>query len=135
MIKFRAWDKKTQRWIKPSFDGDILVGDHSVVAKHWKPNRGYYVFDKYETLDDDNVIVMQYTTLNDKNSKEIYVGDIVRLRGDNENLFIIEFSLGSFVLCSDFSEDYIIGNIKTNYIEIVGNIYENPELLEKVKKI
>lgn len=124
MIKFRAWDTTNKEFVNDvmiDLSGKVYYNDKINIYSQWR-----------EVV---NIITLRYTGLNDKNGKEIYVGDIIKLKIDDKNLYIVEFSLGSFVLCSDFGEDYIIGNIKTNYIEIVGNVHQNPELLEKVKKI
>lgn len=77
---------------------------------------------------DDMVEVMQYTGLKDKNAKKIYKGDIVSvdyhpfdLNGNYEVGYndVMELSAGNLIL----------HRIK-NYCEVIGNIYENPELLE-----
>ena len=85
--------------------------------------------------------IMQYTGLKDKNSKEIYEGDIVAYQGypelplsvasvewNNERArFIIRWQDGQSHLGHDTFDraEYLIG------YEVIGNIYENPELLEK----
>lgn len=67
--------------------------------------------------------VMQYTGLKDKNGKEIYEGDIMEYdhHGDH-NLSVVEFDYGSF-------EWYPYYMDSTDF-ELIGNIYENPELLK-----
>ncbi len=68
-------------------------------------------------------VAMQYTGLKDKNGKEIYEGDIARFREYNHH---INFSDGGFYV-GDFDT---LGSINTA-VEIIGNIYENPELLKE----
>ncbi|MEE0865539.1 MAG: YopX family protein [Clostridia bacterium] len=76
--------------------------------------------------------LMQYTGLKDKNGKEIYEGDIVRTHYIGEigveNDEVI-FDRGCF--CVNYSEDYHpLLNEVNHCSEVIGNIYENPELLE-----
>lgn len=74
--------------------------------------------------------VMQYTGLKDKNGKEIYEGDLIHLPAWNPNIVEIVFNRGAF--CFRFaSSDAFYHDIK--YVEdakVIGNIYENPELLK-----
>ena len=77
------------------------------------------------------VKLMQFTGLKDKNCKEIYEGDIVKFKiiftsGTDE----VVFNEGRFELknISIGGEKRSVDNI-ANYCEVVGNIYENPELL------
>ena len=74
--------------------------------------------------------VGQYTCMHDCNGKEIYDGDIVRTDDEDEELAIIEwgddtlkFMVTHGNVCSDLGEYY------PRDIEVIGNIYDNPELL------
>ena len=106
-IKFRVWDRDIK---KMQYNAGVTLSGNSIV--------------------DDLNIPMQYTGLKDKTGKEIYEGDIVNIEYDTVNE-IGEDSIG-------YNEDVII---EWNYellcqleydlkgIEIIGNIYENPDLL------
>lgn len=74
-----------------------------------------------DKFDDD--VLMQFTGLLDKNGKEIYEGDILRGLGK------VYFHQGKF--CVEYGEEW--GWISKN-AEIIGNIYENPELLTNSNK-
>lgn len=109
-IKFRAWDGKEMQ----------LAFDLSQNPKYWwEDNKDYPL--------------MQYTGLKDKNGKEIYEGDIIKYKDwdvhaghtrDWEQILEVEQDNWSWNTLSDISPDM-------ETIEVIGNIYENPELLEK----
>lgn len=74
-------------------------------------------------IDLDEVNLVQYTGLKDKNGKEIYEGDIVTFEGSlTDYAGIVEFKYGSY-------EPFPYWRSGNDY-EVIGNIYENPELLE-----
>jgi hypothetical protein len=113
-IKFRAWHK----------------GSNNV-----KPHMGYSDFDleKFFRLY-DGWDIMQYTGLHDKNGKEIYEGDIVRCKYQLRAIWVetVEWSeeLAGFApMC--FPRGYDEQHIEE--YEVLGNIYENPELLKEGK--
>lgn len=70
----------------------------------------------------------QYTGLKDKNGKEIYEGDIIK-SGTKLHKVIYDESRCGFNL-DDYSDDGETVQTIHNKLEIVGNIYENPELLK-----
>lgn len=69
-------------------------------------------------------ILSQYTGLKDKNGVEIYEGDIVCNEGFKEKVYWDEF-YGWVV-----SDEAMLGEVNFARIQVIGNIYENPELLE-----
>ena len=89
--------------------------------------------DCYEHTDFKDIELMQYTGLKDKNNKEIYEGDILS-NGNNEKPYKVIFENGSFraEFEGDFEEySFDLINIVAQGCEIVGNIYENPELIKE----
>ena len=127
--KFRAWDKEEKLWIKISslvFDEEGEMWYLSPVMDDFNPV--YYENELGKTWE-----IMQSTGLIDKNGAEIFEGDIVKIIGDvlDDDMSVIRFTEGGFYL------DYI--NLDTEFellysidlpIEIIGNIYEDKELLE-----
>jgi hypothetical protein len=79
--------------------------------------------------DTDNLVVMQYTDLKDKNGKEIYEGDVYEMSGfpNDEGQMQME---KHEVKWPEFLIDWYSPKDKQLDIEIIGNIYENPELLK-----
>ena len=92
-----------------------------------------------DTYNFDDVEVMQYTGCRDKNGLEIFEGDVIKDKYDKT--WLVQWYAGAFVITnkipdSDGQEStYSYFNNLSNhhfYFEVIGNIYENPELLEAV---
>lgn len=140
-IKFRAWQKTHKYWVHEEF-GDLMWQD------------GNFYFDG-DIKCDDTFAIMQYTGLKDKNGVEIYEGDIVRgydfwgnKKTDPQEKrtypYVAEVKYGDygdtachnsygFYFDAKQSEELLgwqtptISNLDN--CEIIGNIYENKELL------
>lgn len=114
-LKFRAWDKIKEEW--------IYSDTSPAMWRYFKEleERGIRHFESYE-----------YTGLFDKQGKEIYEGDIYQQEWKDERVTgeIIYGDMARFWL-KPF-EHYFIGEIK-NTGEVIGNIYENPELVGEIK--
>ena len=137
-IKFRAWDKKYNMMIQAeSFQRDQMwisgIGEVFEIGE-WSDYGG-----GGKTEDDcsDQYILMQYTGLKDKNGKEIYEGDIISTDLDRP-FNIVVFRNGAFMFqCHDNGKDYYDYMFSVDeesdrweYGEVIGNVYENPELLK-----
>ena len=110
-IKFRVFNIKTKKYMTPN-GGDYSLGVLSGQV------RGIYG-EKFPEM-----IVEQFTGLHDKNGKEIYEGDIVT-DGVGKYKIIYDLKLAGYQPYCIFRDE------PENYCEVLGNIYENPELLEK----
>ena len=129
-IKFRAWDKKHNEMVPDLIcfykDGGISHNNH--FNSDISPFRGYM-------WDSRNLEVMQYTGLKDKNGKEIYEGDIVKYKYTSREQ-IAEIKYNKEKLGFDFADNkvnlsYAYNFRQINNIEVIGNIYENSELLKE----
>ena len=78
----------------------------------------------------DIATVGQYTGLTDKNGKKIFEGDIVDILTENEEIGVVAYEDGGFLVNADgFCVDFH-ANINGTDLEIIGNIHDNPELLK-----
>lgn len=129
-IKFRAWDKQWRRWIDPR---DInFYGDMGWMFDRRSEEGG----DVIESTDLREVALMQFTGLKDKRGKEIFSGDLIRQHG---TLYEIRPCIGGFE-CQIWKEYkqggaeegsiYMFSCLLDTACEIIGNIYENPELVK-----
>ncbi len=108
-IKFRAWDKINKEW---------CIDLHSVTVN----GHAYFCGAAYHT---GSIEVTQFTGMHDKNEKEIWEGDICKASMDEQWFFgEIIFKFGAFTLKDRWTLRFI-------EIEVIGNIFENPELLEE----
>lgn len=137
--KFRVFNKETKKMY--GVDGFELS-----VRKIYRCSLAYDEFrpghmETFHFVEDnlDNYILMQSTGLKDKNGQEIFEGDVVRhidFLLNNETVNKVYFKDGLFmydVVVDEYTYDVPIGEIIENSIvEVVGNIYQNSELLESV---
>jgi len=142
-IKFRAWDKNRKKMfysapeVDPKNCGNLIycdmenlcIGlDGTLYLVDECGNYGYPASEEYE--------VNQFTGLHDKNGKEIYEGDIAKMKYSNTEDIIsdIKFIDGGFYLFNYYNGDRFALGFNITQIEVIGNIYENPELLKMESK-
>ena len=132
IIKFRAWDSETEQFVYSDqvfdlFFFEFIDGNLKAMAIRERrvgpPEDWMYT----EEIEEPQI----YTGLKDKNSKEIYEGDLISI-GDNSNIYEIVFETGDFQVGfkkkggNNFTD---IGKEFCTKFEVIGNIYENQELL------
>lgn len=119
--KFRAWDKELKTILDVSlidFKKRVLVGEH-------------LEFGETNFISFDDIYLMQSTGLFDKNNKEIFEGDIVRVLDSPYTVFY-DNERGSYRLKPHddrWNVDYMSNFSHGGNFEVVGNIYENKEQL------
>ncbi|MFS9250010.1 YopX family protein [Streptococcus mitis] len=132
--KFRAWDVLAEKmideiqmisFVRKEIIGKFSDGSTSVPLKFEDERNG------------EDVILMQSTGLKDKNDKEIFEGDILACKTDDEvinlNIFWDEEHALFMFESKKYNERELLAELVEDNIypfEITGNIYENPELLE-----
>ena len=124
MIKFRAWDKETKTMIDVSL---IDFKKRELVGEHWK-------FGETNFMSFDEIELMKSTGLFDRNGQEIFEGDIVDYKGRKA---VVKWhgSYASFIyrFVDEFnkrSAEWYPLFLAYYHFEVIGNIYENKELLD-----
>ena len=147
-IKFRAWDKTTKGYLynyrEDGCSCEPFLSLNGKLMYEWVEEGGGGIGE----LEDDRYILQQYTGLHDKNGKEIYEGDILKST-EKPNQYTREYELSGIgvVVWSEKDTMYnlrwfdsngrsvepALKNMLGRYNEIIGNIYENPELINARK--
>ena len=123
-IKFRAWHKKRKRWYHVSHwhKGDAVDSITNLAG-----------FNRDETLFvGEDIALMQYTGQEDKNGKEIYEGDIGKPRSRFTSTLWVAYwdeRVCQFRVCANGDRQFDKTHTVDWIDEVIGNIYENPELL------
>ena len=126
MPRFRAWDESGKRYVgsEVCLIGELVIKS-SYSATRWAEEAQL-------------INLCQYTGLKDQNGIEIFEGDIVRVTDDDERTDFSDGGIGTVCGLEELYMWYIDGEVQNGifdinqsyYIEVLGNIYENPELLE-----
>lgn len=115
-IKFRAWNKNGKYFLPFEETNDYILD----------PDNGQIINQKWGT--EVNCELMQFTGLLDKNGKGIYEGDILEI--DNKTVGIIKWDEQAAGFYFTESQDGWSHEWFERENKVIGNIYENPELLE-----
>lgn len=141
-IKFRAYDKEDEEM--RYFDDENYLYHYPFILRLeqvFKKDSNYDDYEDFEYKDvTDKIELMQYTGLHDKNGKEIYEEDVVKITNKNSKVIPIKPLISQIV----WSEEYLayilittsvkdafenLGDYIDYDIEVIGNVFENPELL------
>lgn len=120
-LRFRVWDKEEKKFVDYPVYFNLINSE--IVTELWY---GYEIQIE-EPLQDSNYIVQQSTGLLDKNGKEIFEGDIVK--NEINEVGYIEWSKCRFNFCDSVGHFYLFSIGARQPFEILGNIYEHPNLL------
>lgn len=131
-IKFRVWNAEKSEM----YHVEEMLWNHPSPKKGWNPKYirprtkdGKVV--RFAPPYGDDVVLMQYTGLKDKNGKEIYEGDIVVFYDVNK--YVVKYDEDNTEFnCGDSYDKPIVRQCEEG-LEVIGNIYENPNLLKEEK--
>lgn len=124
-IKFRAWLKEDKK-----MENVKTIDFTDKTIRCLKKNEFINAY-LLRRVSFDDVELMQYTGLTDKNGTGIYEGDIVVLNNiENDNMCIVRYEHSSYRL-EGWSLREDLSNVEDRFLEVVGNIYESKNLLEE----
>lgn len=140
-IKFRAWDKVEKILCQVSlinFEKGCFLTGNSPTPGEYQDDCWVEGIKEGHFVDFENIKLMQYTGLKDRNGKEIYEGDIVKF---NDKVGLIKYEIRAcqyWILINGDKYYYRPLTADSGYdsglfnqnLEIIGNIFENPELLK-----
>ena len=133
--KFRAWHIHRQimcEVIRIDFEQEIVTLDLET------DDDEYYWMETDWNFSD--VEIMQYTGCRDKNGIEIYEGDVIKDKYDK--IWLVQWYVGAFVITNKIPDSdgqtstySHFSNVSNHhfYFEVIGNVYQDPELLEVVE--
>lgn len=146
-LKFRVWSPLNQK-VLPCYSFNTILKNRFLI--------GYSEdFDKVFFLEDKDAVIQQFTGLQDKNGKDIYEGDIILNYIDHDEirpvLCVVGWSVYEEIgFATFYPQKEVMEPLKQNFngvdlyeeypmcygrghgYEVLGNIFENPELLQKL---
>ena len=129
--KYRAWNKKGKRWLGMNLQMSVVDG-----LLWWQYGYGCEILSAEER---ENIELVQYTNEKDKHKNKIYEGYILKYNNEkypsSSGIYIIKWSNKEcgFTCEREKPYNYLLSRVWCE-CEIIGNIYENPELLGEDKK-
>ena len=138
-ILFRGKCEDNGLWFKGYLLGDEITGQYFIHASGNSVNESFKVgeegvlhFLAFEVIPET---IGQYTGVKDKNGKKIFEGDIVRYANCvHKVVFESRNGSGYFGIVIGEMETWPFGSSPADLMEVIGNIHDNPELLETAKK-
>lgn len=126
-IKVRGKDIETGEWIF----GDLIqrLYYYPTILTTYPTDEGKVGYAEIAVKEDT---VGLFSTLRDKNGKEIYAGDIIRA-GEEKTLLEVRFVCGVFAFLrnGDLDDEFPYNAPTQEWAEVVGNIHDNPELIKR----
>ena len=121
-MDYRVYDKKRKRWLNE----DVYLTQNGELLK---PNKSIFGWTKPTFISEDRYVYQKYIELNDKNGTPVYVGDYLEAKVAEDRIVrgLVTFAneLSAYIiLCFDSDEFFSLGSDICQYIEVVGNVFD-----------
>lgn len=123
-IKLKVWDKKAKEW----------VGGGEAIDLAYSMPHNCFLFDNDAFDIPEDIEIVEFTGLHDKNGKEIYEGDIIEylpnelIYPDKKEVYQVVWYHAGYAFQNE--PNAYVTYLPGNKIKVIGNIYENPESLK-----
>jgi uncharacterized phage protein (TIGR01671 family) len=132
-IKFRVWNVSKSFYETDDTQWDGFIDQYGLVFR-----RETGTSEVHQIKDQKDFVVEQYTGLKDADGKEIYEGDILENWSGNRD--VVTFSRGAFMVCAIHEcrvklPRMTLSQTPLSHMKVIGNIHENPELLNRTEQL
>lgn len=130
-FKFRIWDKTKNEWLGASDKNSVTFRNFDLCGQTLRMQQL-----PMDVEDKDKYVIEQFTGITDKNGDDIYFGDVIAIFTDvipQHGIVEVGWNCEPYVMLSPYEpywERLPLLNFTTT-AAVIGNIHENPELLEK----
>ena len=142
-IEFRAYSKSLKRMLsfehlQEATKGMVDVANAEIQKRGLKFNK-LSPYGLFLPLEDDDLEFMQFTGLTDKNGKKIFEGDIVKYINTQSAVYDVGRKMCGFIVFDEDCQAYMSkNNLQRDFdwcfgdkLEVIGNIYDNPEMTKE----
>ena len=129
---YRVYDLEQQKWCTDDiYLSPMPHSDLYTLKKNFLGN------DKLVLVESENFVIHKFIDLYDKDSKMVYEGDIIeaQISDDKTVTGIVTYATewsAYIVLCFNPDEFYVLGDEICQYISVIGNVFDTPELVPEV---
>lgn len=132
-MKYKIWNNKEHKFVNDIIimqDGHLAyISNNTFQYSIFKDNNP--VLEKIDNLERNHFEIVEYTGIKDMYGIEIYKGDVVKQYGD-DTYYLVKYDKDEGCWVADSDTENVIYNLTTNAYKVIGNIYENSYLKNRL---